>query len=142
MSQGRAGRFLECRRKRGRAPDHGSRPGRRTARCEHQLGEPALCQAEHDETIAQVTGLAPKRVFAASWLIYHVAGKDPDAAPASETNQILDAINALFPTGDPDHVQTLNDLVHHAFISGKVFTDSGDLDGQALIIVPIQMLAP
>ena len=105
-------------------------------------GQPALCQAEHDETITEVTGLPPKRVFGASWLIYHDAGKDPDAAPANETNQILDAIEALFPTGDPDHVQTLGGLVHHAFISGRVFKDSGDLDGQALIVVPIQMVGP
>ena len=105
-------------------------------------GQPALCQAEHDETITEVTGLPPKRVFGASWLIYHDAGKDPDAAPASETNQILDAIEALFPSDDPDHAQTLGGLVHHAFISGKVFKDSGDLDGQALIVVPIQIVGP
>ncbi len=105
-------------------------------------GQPALCQAEHDETFTQTTGLPPRRVFNASWLIYHDAGKDPDAAPTCETNQILDAIEALFPSGDPDHLQTLGGLVHHAFINGKVLKDSGDLDGQALIVVPIQMVVP
>ena len=37
---------------------------------------------------------------------------------------------------------TLGGLVHHCFIDGKVFKDPGDLDGQALIIVPITVLAP
>ncbi len=104
--------------------------------------QPALCQAEHDETITQTTGLPPRRVFAASWLIYHDAGKDPTAVPATQTNQILDAVQLLFPSDDPDHVQTLGGLVHHAYISGKVFKDSGDLDGQALIVVPIQIVGP
>jgi len=104
--------------------------------------QPALCQAEHDETVAEVTGLASKTTLSASWLIYHNAGKDPSATPTIATNQILDAIQALFPAGDPDNVQTLGGLVHHAFISGRIFKDSGDLDGQALIIVPITILVP
>lgn len=104
--------------------------------------QPALCQAEHDEDIAEVTGLPSKTILSASWLIYHNLGKDPAATPASESNLILDAVQALFPSGDPDQVQTLGGLVHHCFISGKVFKDSGDLDGQALIIVPIKILVP
>lgn len=104
--------------------------------------QPALCQAEHDEDIAETTGLPSVTTLSASWLIYHDAGKDPQATPASESNRILDAVQALFPTDDPDQVQTLGGLVHHCFISGKVFKDPGDLDGQALVIVPIRILAP
>ena len=104
--------------------------------------QPALCQAEQDEEVAEVTALPSRTTYSASWLIYHTVGKDPAATPASETNLILDAVQALFPSGDPDRVQTLGGLVHHAFIAGKVFKDSGDLDGQALIIVPIKILVP
>jgi hypothetical protein len=104
--------------------------------------QPALCQAEHDETVTEATGLPSKTTLSASWLIYHEAAKDPAAVPTTQTNQILDAVQALFPAGDPDNVQTLGGLVHHAFINGKVFKDSGDLDGQALIIVPITLLIP
>jgi hypothetical protein len=104
--------------------------------------QPALCQAEQDEDVTEVTRLPSKTTYSASWLIYHNVGKDPAATPATETNLILDAIQALFPSGDPDQVQTLGGLVHHCFISGKVFKDSGDLDGQALIIVPIRILVP
>ena len=83
-----------------------------------------------------------KTILSASWLIYHDAGKDPEATPATQSNLILDAIQALFPADDPDNVQTLGGLVHYARISGKVFKDPGDLDGQALIIVPISILVP
>jgi hypothetical protein len=104
--------------------------------------QPALCQAEQDEMVAETTGLPSKTTYSASWLIYHAAGKDPGAIPATETNLILDAVQAMFPSGDPDRVQTLGGLVHHCFITGKVFKDSGDIDGQALIIVPIRILVP
>jgi hypothetical protein len=104
--------------------------------------QPALCQAEQDEDVVEVTGLPSKTTYSASWLIYHNVGKDPAATPATETNLILDAVQALFPSGDPDQVQTLGGLVHHCFISGKIFKDPGDLDGQALIIVPIKILVP
>jgi hypothetical protein len=104
--------------------------------------QPALCQAEHDEDITQVTGLPSVTILSASWLIYHEAGKDPKSEPTRESNLILDAVQALFPSGDPDAAQTLGGLVHHCFISGKVFKDPGDLDGQALIIVPIRILVP
>ncbi|MDR3508428.1 MAG: hypothetical protein P4L64_11070 [Caulobacteraceae bacterium] len=104
--------------------------------------QPALCQAEHDETVSEVTRLPSRTTLAASWLIYHDVGKDPDAVPASETNLILDAVQSLFPTNDPDAVQTLGGLVRHCFISGKIFKDPGDLDGQGLIIVPITILVP
>jgi hypothetical protein len=104
--------------------------------------QPALCQAEHDEEIQEVTGLPSVTTYSASWLIYHDVGKDPAALPARECNLILDAVQALFPTDDPSRVQTLGGLAHHCFISGRVFKDPGDLDGQALIIVPIKILAP
>ena len=75
-------------------------------------------------------------------VIYHNVGVDPNAIPATESNLILDAIQAVFPSNDPDLRQTLGGLVHHCFISGKVFKDPGDLDNQALIIVPIKILVP
>ncbi len=104
--------------------------------------QPALCQAEHDEEIQEITGLPSVTTYSASWLIYHDVGKDPASVPAQELNLILDAVQALFPAGDPDNVQTLDGLVHHCFVAGKLFKDPGDLDGQALLIVPIKILAP
>ncbi len=104
--------------------------------------QPALCQAEHDETVTEATGLPSKTTLSASWILYHEAAKDPTAVPATTSNDLLDAVQALFPAGDPDNVQTLGGLVHHCFINGRIFKDAGDLDGQALIIVPITILLP
>ena len=115
---------------------------RRVKHWDDLAAQPALCQAEQGEDVVEVTGRPSITTLTANWLIYHDAGKDPDATPASHTNQILDAVQALFPNGDPDQVQTLGGLVHHCFISGRVFKDPGDLDGQALIIVPIKILIP
>ena len=70
--------------------------------------QPALCQAETDETMTQVTSLQAVTTLGASWLIYHQAGKDDDAVPAQTTNAILTAVRGLFvdPT-EPDEAQTL-----------------------------------
>ena len=105
-------------------------------------GQPALCQAEHDELVEQITGLPPKRTLNASWLIYQNTGADPNATPASENNLILDAVQAAFPNPDGDQVQTLGGLVAKCWINGRIFKDPGDLDGQGLMIVPIQILIP
>lgn len=105
--------------------------------------QPALSQAEPDETITQVTGRPGKRLMSASWMVFHKAGQG-SAQPATITNNaILDALEAaIAPPDDGLGRQTLGGLVHHAWIEGKVFKDPGDLDGQALLIVPIKLLVP
>lgn len=82
-----------------------------------------------------------------SFRVKYTNNNDPDAVPTVTTNHILDAIEtALAPTiSDPgflDERNTLGGLVHHCFLNGKVTKVSGDLDGAALITVPITILAP
>src|ERR1700692_4448905 len=74
--------------------------GRRVKLWDDLPAQPALCQAEHDEDVAEVTGLPSRTTLSASWLIYHNVGRDPAATPATESNLILDAVQALFPSGD------------------------------------------
>jgi hypothetical protein len=116
---------------------------RRVATFEDLPAQPALCQAEFDETVAQVTSLQSITTLGASWLIYHQAGKDDDAIPAQTTNAILTAVKALFvdPT-DPTFAQTLGGAVHKCWIEGRIQKFQGDLDGQSLIVVPIKILVP
>src|SRR5271156_4057077 len=92
---------------------------RRVQTFEDLPAQPALCQAETDETVAQVTSLQSITTLGASWLIYHQAGKDDDAIPAQTTNAILTAAKALFvdPT-DPTFAQTLGGAVHKCWIDG------------------------
>ena len=116
---------------------------RRVKTFEDLPAQPALCQAETDETVSQTTGLIAVTTLGASWLIYHQAGRDDDAVPASTTNAILDAVKALFvdPT-DPEQRQTLGGLVHKCWIEGRIQKFQGDLDGQSLIVVPLKILIP
>ncbi len=100
---------------------------------------PALCQAEHDETIARTAGLEPRRTLGAAWMIHHRVA-DPDAAGACVNNAILDAIEAALAPDDASLCCTLGGLVAHCWLEGEVFKDPGDLDGQALLIAPIRML--
>ena len=37
---------------------------------------------------------------------------------------------------------TLGGLVHHCYIDGSVFKDPGDIDAQAMMVIPILMLVP
>ena len=116
---------------------------RRVKTFEDLPAQPALCQAETDETMAQVTSLQSVTTLSANWLIYHQAGRDDDAIPAQTTNAILSAVKALFvdPT-DPDFAQTLGGVVHKCWIEGRIQKFQGDLDGQTLIVVPIKILVP
>lgn len=109
--------------------------------------QPACYQAEHGETSEQVTGMPYKTILEANWIIYHAVGKDKKAVPTIENNLILGGVRAALkprPTdvGFADRRNTLGRLVYHCFIQGRIFKDPGDLDDQAMIVVPIKLLVP
>ena len=83
-----------------------------------------------------------RTTLGAVWLLYHNVGKDKDAIPATESNAMLDAVDALFSVDDTGFRQTLGGLVYNAQVSGKIIKEHGDIDGQALLIVPIKILVP
>lgn len=104
--------------------------------------QPALLQAETDETISQVTRMPSKRILSAAWVVY-LKPYDAPAPTGPLLNAALDAVEAAFA---PDDVSgeacTLGGLVVHAWIDGVVFKDAGDLDQQAMLVVPIKLLLP
>lgn len=109
--------------------------------------QPWLGQAEHGENFVQVTKLPYKRTYQASWIVYHATGLIPDDVPTITNNLILDALQAAIAPkpSDPgflDDRNTLSGLVHHCYIEGEVFKDPGDIDNQAMIVVPIRILVP
>lgn len=109
--------------------------------------QPWLGQSEHSENITQISRMPYKATLNAQWIVYHVAGKQPKATPTSTNNLILDALqNAIAPKvtdeGYPDERNTLGGLVYHCYIEGEVFKDPGDIDNQAMLIVPIKILVP
>lgn len=108
--------------------------------------KPALYQAEHANQEDQVSNMPDKSVVMANWIIYQSAGKDPTAIPAQWNTAILKGVRAsLRPTPqDPGWPKrnTLGGLVHHCYISGRVFKDPGDIDGEGMMVVPIKVLVP
>lgn len=109
--------------------------------------QPACYQAEHADTVAQVSGLPYKSILQAKWIVYQNVAKDPKALGVVENNLILQGCyTALEPKpNDPgflDKRNTLGGLVYHCFIQGELFKDPGDLDGQGMMVIPIKVLVP
>ena len=115
--------------------------GRRARLFDDLPATPALCQVEPEEEVEEVAGQPPRRRLTAAWTVHH-ATADPDAVPAITNNLILDALDAALAPDGPDGCCTLGGLVAHAWIEGKVVKDPGDLDGHALMTVPVVMLVP
>lgn len=108
--------------------------------------QPALYQAEHAEVTGQTSNLPYKRTFAANLIIYQATPLAPNVDGAVENNLILDALEtAIAPKPqDPGYPKrnTLGGLVYHAYFDGNVFKDPGDIDNQAMMVVPVKMLVP
>lgn len=102
--------------------------------------QPALFQVSYKERPTQRTGMEQVRTWFAAWIIYLETG-DPDLVLDSEINALLDAIDAVFGS-DPDLPQTLGGLVHKVWVDGETEKFNGDLDGQAMIVVPLSILVP
>jgi len=109
--------------------------------------QPACFQAEWATDEQQVTNQPYKTTLMANWVIFQCIGKDKKAIGAIENNLIIGGCRkALAPLpsdpGFPDRRNTLNGLVHHCFISGRIFKDPGDIDDQGMIVIPIKLLVP
>lgn len=105
--------------------------------------QPWIGQAEHSDGSTQKSNLPYRRVWEATWIIYH-QGPSPRSV---WNNLIIDALEAAMAPkpndeGFFDERNTLSGLVWHCFIDGAIFKDPGDLDKQALITVPIRILVP
>ena len=104
--------------------------------------QPALFQVEPEEIIQSVDGQLHKRMLHANWIVYHNVGRDQGAVPGAETNDILDALEAALRPPMANARQTLGGLAYRVFVSGNVLKITGDLDGQAMIVVPITLILP
>lgn len=109
--------------------------------------QPYLGQTEHDEIVTQVTGMPYRWILPATWVIYHADGLIPGFAPSITNNLILQAVEkSLEPKpsdqGFFEERNTLSGLVYHCYIDGTIFKDPGDIDNQAMMMVPIKMLVP
>lgn len=104
--------------------------------------KPALFQIEPAEDYRTAMGQLRRRVFKATWVIFHNEAEDPNAVPAATTADLLDMLDALFPDSNGPIKQTLGGLVHSVAIDGIVQKFEGDLDSQTVISVPLAITVP
>lgn len=105
--------------------------------------KPALFVAQRGESYVRHSEAVPQKVtLKAEIYIYTNAGKDPNVVPATELNNLVDAIDKALAPSPATGVQTLGGLVSHCWIEGDVMTDPGDLDGDGLAIIPVRILVP
>ncbi len=110
--------------------------------------QPALFQAQKTQGADPRTGSPTKwRLHADLYLYTNLGsqtggGDTPDATPATQLNNFIDAIDAaLAPNPATGAPQTLGGLVQYCRISGTVETDEGVLGAQAVAIIPVEILA-
>ena len=106
---------------------------------------PALFQLEAGPETYQWTSLAtPRRSFDAKLILYFDS-RDPSVPGSVAINRALDALDAaLAPTklDDARGRQTLGGAVYDCRIVGVPVRDTGDLDGDGLVVVTVRLVAP
>jgi hypothetical protein len=105
---------------------------------------PALYLIEHeDEYQRPAPNLPPIRTLTCWAIVYTDSRQDQNAIPATQQNNIIDAIDvALAPGGSDDGYQTLGGLVFSCMVDGHVQRASGDVTGKGLIAIPIKIIMP
>jgi hypothetical protein len=96
------------------------------------------------ETYSWSETALPKRTIEVKLFVY-LNAKDPSIAGAALLNGVMDALDAAFALSGGDRVlgrNTLNGTAYHCKIDGKALKDPGDLDGDALLIVPVKLILP
>lgn len=104
--------------------------------------QPALFLVEHhEETSSQNPGMNSRDIMNAMIWIY--ASAPEGTVGGTILNNLLDAVdNALSPTDISVNMNTLGGLISRMYIDGPLMKDPGDLDGQALAVIPVKLLIP
>jgi hypothetical protein len=96
------------------------------------------------ETYEQGAASQPKRMLEAKLFVY-VDARDPASIGAASINSIMDALDlALIPSGSDQSLGrvTLDGAAYRCMIMGRPLKDPGELDGDGLLVVPIQIILP
>ena len=123
--------------------------GRRRKHWQEVAAQPALyVVAVAERWPGRATGIPAAVVIEAEIWIYSDAGKNPDVVPDTVLNALIGAVEtALAPTPvftgiAVQNAQTLGGLVEHCWIEGDLEKAPGDLEGQALAVIPVLLLVP
>lgn len=102
--------------------------------------QPALFLRHLEDDIAYSGEDLPVVTIGAEVLIYSNAGESPDAIPDDGLDECIAAVEAALST--IDQRQTLGESVHRCRIEGAMPINPGDLDGQAIVSIPVKILVP
>lgn len=117
--------------------------GRRLKMWQDVTSQPALFLREGDEDLNYPNTILQEQTLRAEVWIYSKAGSDPDIAPVSALNNLLDAVQAAFAPDDSMQGRfTLGGLVHWCRMVGRVEKSPGDLDGQAIAVADVEIIVP
>jgi hypothetical protein len=105
--------------------------------------QPAAFLIEHAETYEQPgRGIPPRRILTFSIFCYARSQIGSIVGGTVINNMLLGIENALVADDIMSNLLTLGGLVQWCNIQGVVFKDPGDLDNQAMLIVPIRVVWP
>lgn len=117
--------------------------GRRLKHWSQVPSQPALFLRSEDEESEWAAPPMQVLTIRADAYLYSNYGQDPDVAPETMLNNLLDAIDsALAPDNPMTRQFTLGGLVSWCRVIGRIEKDTGDLDGQAIAEIPIEILVP
>jgi hypothetical protein len=96
------------------------------------------------ETYSWSENAVPRRIIEVRLFMY-LSAKDPAISGAALLNGVMDSLDSAFALSGGDLIlgrNTLGGTVYSCRIDGKVLKDPGDLDGDALLILPIKLALP
>lgn len=96
------------------------------------------------DTYSWTEGAIPKRLIEVRVFVY-LNAKDPNIVGAALLNGVMDAFDSAFRLSGSDLISgrnTLGGLVYNCRIDGKALKDPGDLDGDAMLIIPVKIILP
>lgn len=104
--------------------------------------QPALFLRDTDEELEYQQQQQVQTIKAEIW-IYSNAGQNPDVAPVTALNNLLDAVQDALTPDDPMQQRfTLGGLVFWCRMSGKVDKEPGDANGQAIAAADVEIIVP
>ena len=117
--------------------------GRRLKMWTDVTEQPALYLRDGDEDVTYPNTILQQQTILADVWIYSNAGADPDVVPIIALNNLLDAVQTAFAADDPDQQRfTLGGLVFWCRVAGRIEKSPGDLDGQAIAVMPVEIFVP
>jgi hypothetical protein len=102
--------------------------------------QPALYLIKVSEGYDQSTWGAARYRLKYLMLCYLRADAQPNVVAEVEINKALDALDATLAGKPPGTKQTLYGIVENCWIDGDVMIDTGILDQQIVIVVPVSIL--